>query len=79
MSAKKAERRLAAVMFTDIIGYTALMQADEQKAVAQRQRHRQVFEATHQDHEGEILQYFGDGTLSVFKSGVEAVGCAIAI
>ncbi|MEM9258803.1 MAG: adenylate/guanylate cyclase domain-containing protein, partial [Bacteroidota bacterium] len=79
MPAKKAERRLAAVMFTDIIGYTALMQADEQKAAAQRQKHRQVFAANHQLHQGKILQYFGDGTLSVFNSGVEAVACAIAI
>lgn len=79
MSAKKAERRLAAVMFTDIVGYTALMQTDEKKAVAQRARHRQVFEETHQRHQGTILQYFGDGTLSIFKSGVEAVACAIAI
>lgn len=79
MPSPKAERRLAAVMFTDIVGYTALMQADEQKAVAQRKRHRQVFEDTHRQHQGTILQYFGDGTLSTFKSGVEAVLCAIAI
>ncbi len=79
MASLKAERRLAAVMFTDIVGYTALMQTDEQRAIAQRQRHRQVFEATHQRYQGTILQYFGDGTLSTFKSGVEAVTCAIAI
>lgn len=79
MSKRKAERQLAAVMFTDIVGYTALMQTDEKKAVAQRQRHRQVFEDSHQRHRGNILQYFGDGTLSIFKSGVEAVACAIAI
>ncbi|MEM6879245.1 MAG: adenylate/guanylate cyclase domain-containing protein, partial [Bacteroidota bacterium] len=66
-------------MFTDIIGYTALMQADEQKAAAQRALHRKVFEELHIKHHGEILQYFGDGTLSIFKSGVEAVACAIEI
>ena len=37
------------------------------------------FAAQHQLHHGEILQYFGDGTLSVFQSGVEAIECAIAI
>ncbi|MEO0788987.1 MAG: helix-turn-helix domain-containing protein [Bacteroidota bacterium] len=79
MSSVQTDRRLAAVMFTDIIGYTALMQADEQKAAAQRNLHRQVFEEAHQNYQGEILQYFGDGTLSIFKSGVEAVACAIAI
>ncbi|PHI20877.1 adenylate/guanylate cyclase domain-containing protein [Lewinellaceae bacterium SD302] len=79
MPSKQKVRRLAAVMFTDIVGYTALMQADEQKAAAQREQHRQVFEATHGQHNGEILQYFGDGTLSIFASGVKAVSCAIAI
>ena len=72
-------RRLAAIMFTDIVGYTSLMQQHEAQAVAVRKRHRQVFELHHQQFQGQILQYFGDGTLSVFQSGVEAVTCAIAI
>ena len=72
-------RRLTAIMFTDIVGYTALMQQDEAKANAARTRHRQVFEEQHQLFNGEILQYFGDGTLSVFQSGVEAIECAIVI
>ncbi|MFK7932022.1 MAG: helix-turn-helix domain-containing protein [Saprospiraceae bacterium] len=76
---KNKTRRLAAVMFTDIVGYTALMQQNESMAVAVRTRHRQVFDQQHQLFQGEILQYFGDGTLSVFQSGVEAVQCAIAI
>ncbi len=72
-------RRLAAIMFTDIVGYTAIMQRDEAEAANLRARHRQVFEETHRKHHGEIIQYFGDGTLSVFSSGVEAVQCALAI
>ena len=76
---KQKNRRLAAIMFTDIVGYTALMQKDENAAAAVRAHHREVFEKYHQTHQGEILQYFGDGTLSVFQSGVEAVECAIAI
>ncbi|MFT7032147.1 MAG: adenylate cyclase [Cyclobacteriaceae bacterium] len=72
-------RRLAAIMFTDIVGYTALMQNDEHVASNVRKRHREVFEACHKIHHGEIVQYFGDGTLSVFKSGLEAVECAISI
>ncbi|MEM6261924.1 MAG: adenylate/guanylate cyclase domain-containing protein [Bacteroidota bacterium] len=72
-------RRLAAIMFTDIVGYTAMMQEDEAKAAKVRQRHREVFLATHEQHNGKIIQYFGDGTLSVFDSAVEAVNCAIAI
>lgn len=75
MSQKK--RLLAAIMFTDIKGYTALMNENEEKATIVRQRHRQVFQFEHDNYHGEILQYFGDGTLSIFKSAVEAVICAI--
>ncbi|MFT6337825.1 MAG: TolB-like protein/class 3 adenylate cyclase, partial [Halioglobus sp.] len=75
----KKTRRLAAIMFTDIVGYTALMQGDEAKAAQARARHRDVFEKEHKLHQGEILQYYGDGTLSVFQSAVEAVKCAIII
>ena len=79
MKKKTKHRRLAAIMFTDIIGYTAMMQADEAAANAIRVRHRAIFEKNHDQYHGEILQYFGDGTLSVFQSAVEAVECAIAI
>jgi class 3 adenylate cyclase len=72
-------RRLAAIMFTDIVGYTALMQQDEEAAAEIRGEHREVFETQHNTHHGEIIQYYGDGTLSVFQSGVQAVECAIAI
>ncbi|MBK5270024.1 MAG: tetratricopeptide repeat protein [Bacteroidia bacterium] len=72
-------RRLAAIMFTDIAGYTAIMQGSETAASLLRQRHREVFEKDHQHYHGEILQYYGDGTLSVFKSAVEAVECAISM
>lgn len=60
-------RRLAAVMFTDIVGYTALMQGNEEVAINARVRHREVFQQQHELHHGEIIQYYGDGTLSVFK------------
>ncbi len=76
---KSKTRRLAAIMFTDIVGYTVLMQNDENKAVKVRAHHRQAFTQNHEIYNGEIVQYFGDGTLSIFKSGVEAVECAIEI
>ena len=72
-------RRLAAIMFTDIVGYTALMQQNENAAAEVRAHHREEFEQYHKKYHGEIVQYFGDGTLSVFQSGVEAVECAIEI
>lgn len=68
--------RLAAIMFTDIQGYTKLMQEDEDRAIEIRQRHRQVFQSTTSKNDGEIIQYYGDGTLSIFESCVDAVRCA---
>ena len=72
-------RQLAAVMFTDIVGYTALVQSDEEEARAVRARHAGVLEPSITEHGGRLLQSFGDGTLSVFPSAVEAVACAVAI
>ena len=76
---EKNIRQLAAVMFTDMVGYTALMQTDEHKAKKNRDRHRKVLEKSIQDHHGLILQYYGDGTLSVFGSAIEAIECAVEI
>ena len=70
-------RQLAAIMFTDIEGYTALMQNDEQKAVKIRNRHREIFERATEKFRGKILQYYGDGTLSIFDSAIDAVNCAV--
>jgi len=72
-------RQLAAIMFADIQGYTALMQTDETKASRIREKHRQVFQVHHKNHFGKIVQYYGDGALSVFPSALEAVKCAIKI
>ena len=75
----KTTRRLAAIMFTDIVGYTAIMQEDETRAVTLRNRHREVFELNHQKFQGKLLQYYGDGTLSIFESAIDAANCAVAI
>ena len=70
-------RQLSAIMFTDIEGYTALMQHDEKNAVIIRAKHREIFKTFTDKHNGELIHYFGDGTLSIFKSSVEAIKCAI--
>ena len=74
-----ANRQLAAILFTDIEGYTALMQQDEQKAITVKDRHREIFQKAHQEFNGRIIRYYGDGTLSIFHSVVDAVKCAIAM
>jgi TolB-like protein/Flp pilus assembly protein TadD len=66
-------------MFTDMVGYTALMQEDEKKAKLNRDRHRRILQEAVTSHQGKILQYYGDGTLSIFNSAIEAVDCAIQI
>jgi TolB-like protein/Tfp pilus assembly protein PilF len=75
----QSTRLLAAIMFTDMVGYTALMQEDEQKAKQNRDRHRKILQDSIAAHKGKILQYYGDGTLSIFNSAIEAVDCAIQI
>jgi TolB-like protein/Tfp pilus assembly protein PilF len=75
----KSHRMLAAIMFTDMVGYTALMQENEEQAKKNRDRHRQVLTESITQHGGKILQYYGDGTLSIFKSAIEAVDSAIQI
>lgn len=72
-------RQLAAIMFADMTGYTAMMQEDEQKARILRDRQRQTLETMIPGHHGKILQYFGDGTLSIFDSAIQAVRSAIEI
>jgi TolB-like protein/Tfp pilus assembly protein PilF len=76
---KEVNRFLAAIMFTDMVGYTALMQENEHQAKINRDRHRSVQQEATKHHSGKILQYYGDGTLIIFKSAVEAAGCAVAI
>ena len=75
----KEIRMLAAIMFTDMVGYTALMQEDEKHAKILRDKHRDVLERLVSEHRGQILQYYGDGTLSIFGSAIEAAVCGMKI
>jgi len=66
-------------MFTDIVGYTAIMQKDEQIALTMIEQHRKVLESATQKFNGSILQYYGDGSLSIFPSAYDAVECAMQV
>jgi len=70
-------RQLSAIMFTDIEGYTAMMQFDESKAILVRNKHRKIIDSITEKYNGELVQYYGDGTLSTFKSSIQAVRCAV--
>lgn len=73
----EANRTLAAIMFTDMVGYTALMQENEELAKKLRDRHREILQDKIRAHKGKTLQYYGDGTLSIFDSSIEAISCAV--
>ena len=66
-------------MFTDVVGYTALMQDDEEAARVVRLRHREALEAAIAAYGGKLVQYLGDGSLSTFPSAVRAVSAAADI
>ena len=73
----RKEKQLAAIMFTDIVGYSSMMQKDEEYATRMRERHREIFNRWHKQYNGKVLQYYGDGTLSIFSSTTDAVECAV--
>jgi TolB-like protein/class 3 adenylate cyclase len=75
----KSERRLAAIMATDVVGYSRLMQSDEAGALAALAA---VREATHdqiEQHRGRIANTAGDSVLAEFGTAMEAVNCAMAL
>lgn len=69
-------RRLAAIMFADIAGYTSMMRQNETEGMQRLKRFRAVLEENVAKRHGKILQYYGDGCLILFDSAVEAVACA---
>ena len=71
------DRRLVAVMFTDMVGYTALFQADERLAMEKRDRYVSAVERHHRAFGGTIAQRLGDGSMSMFPGSLVAVQAAI--
>lgn len=76
MATTTTNRRLAAIVFADIEGYSAMMQRDEQEGLQKVTYYRKVLEERVKAYQGEILQHYGDGTLFIFSSGVSALQCA---
>jgi len=72
-------RQLAAIMFTDIVGYTALMDEDEQRAFELLKKNRQVQRPLIEKYNGKWLKEMGDGVLASFSTVTDAVFCAAAI
>jgi predicted ATPase/class 3 adenylate cyclase/Tfp pilus assembly protein PilF len=75
----KSKRALAAVMFSDLEGFSAMMHNDEFQARAILGKFLAVNNDMHKKYDGQIINFFGDGTLSIFFSSVKAISCAIEI
>ena len=65
--------QLAAILFADIVNYTAMMQKDENAALEKITRFRHVIDIIVEELEGKIIQYYGDGCLVLFNSATDAV------
>lgn len=69
-------RRLAAIMFTDIVGFTTIAQRDERLALLLLEEHRSLLRPIFGTHGGRVVKTMGDGFLVEFPSAVESVVCA---
>ncbi len=72
-------RKLAAIMFTDIEGYTAFVQKDEKNALQKVAVHRKFLEQYTAEYNGQVIAFYGDGSLSIYHSALDAVHCGIAM
>lgn len=78
--AEKVERRLSAILSSDVVGYTRLMRADEDGTLARLRAHRtELLEPKIDEYEGRIVKLMGDGLLGEFASVVNAVRCAAEV
>src|SRR5208337_5622092 len=80
MERKPAQRRLAAILAADVVGYSRLMSVDEMGTLTSLKAHRrELIDPAIAGHHGRIVKTTGDGALVEFGSVVDAVQCAVAI
>src|SRR5208283_4602415 len=80
MAQARVERRLAAVLAADVVGYSRLMGADEAGTLAALKRHREtIFDPAVAAHNGRVVKLMGDGVIVEFGSVVDAVNCALSV
>jgi len=72
-------RQLAAIMFTDIVGYTALMGQDSEKALELVRISKEIQKPLVEKHNGKWLKEMGDGVMAQFGSAIDAVNCSLEI
>jgi adenylate cyclase len=80
MIEQRINRRLAAILAADVVGYSRLMGADEAGTLAALKRHREaIFDPAVAAHNGRIVKLIGDGVIAEFGSVVDAVSCALSV
>ena len=80
MAQQHVERRLAAILAADVVGYSRLMGLDEEATLAQLKAHRrELIDPKIDEHRGRLVKTTGDGMLIEFTSVVDAVRCAVNI
>jgi adenylate cyclase len=79
MASEGTQRRLAAILFTDVVGSTALTAHSQAAGLALRDRHRELVRSQVERYHGRFIEAPGDECLSAFESGLNAVNCALAI
>ncbi len=80
MAEESIQRRLAAILATDMVGFSRLMGLDEDATIARQKAHRkELFDPTIALHHGRIVKATGDGLLVEFNSVVDAVRCAAEV
>jgi adenylate cyclase len=80
MADERVNRKLAAILAADVVGYSRLMAADEAGTLAALKRHREtVFDPAVAAHNGRIVKLIGDGAIVEFASVIDAVNCALSV
>jgi len=80
MASELGERRLAAILVTDMVGFSRLMERDESGTISRQKLHRsELIDPKIAQFHGRIVKTTGDGLLVEFVSVVDAVKCAVAI